>query len=141
MKRLLVAAALVVCFSAAAHAESKRGPWLRRLTLAALCASSLWDLQTTCIAVGYGAQEANSLFVNRNGDPRWGRMLGVKVGLCTGMAVGQEVLDRSHRSATAEYAWSGVNTAFAIRYSSAAVHNVRVADQMKRRPEYLLRRY
>jgi hypothetical protein len=140
MKHLSWTVVLAVCLIGAAQAESKQGPWFRRLTLAASCASSFWDLRTTRTAIGFGAQEANPLFVNRSGDPRWGRMVGVKIGLCAGMAAGQELLDRNRRSAAADYAWSGVNAALAIRHTGAALHNLRVADQMRRQPEYLLRR-
>lgn len=139
MKRLLLTVSLLVCLNGAAQAETKRGTWLRRLTLAASCASSFWDLQTTRSAIGYGAQEANPLFSNGRGDARWGRMVGVKVGMCAGMAVGQELLDRNRRSATADYAWSGVNVALAIRNAGASLHNRRVAGEMKRPAGYLLR--
>jgi hypothetical protein len=139
MRRLLWALAVLLCIDGLAQAETKRGPWLRRVTLAASCASSLWDLQTTRTAIGYGAQEANPLFVNRGGEPRWSRMVGVKVGLCAGMAVGQELLDRNRRSTAADYAWSSVNVALAIRHSAASRQNLRVAREMKGRPEYLLK--
>ena len=125
---------VALCLSAGAQAESKRGRWLRRLTLGASCATSFWDVQTTRTAVGYGAQEGNALFANGRGEPRWGRMIGVKVGLCAGMFVGQEVMDRNRRSAGTDYAWSGVNAALTIRNSVASLHNLRVASQVRRQP-------
>lgn len=134
MKRVLRAVVVVVCLSAGAQAESKGGRWLRRLTLGASCVTSFWDVQTTRTAVRYGAQEGNAFFANGRGEPRWGRMIGVKVGLCAGMFVGQEMMDRKRTSAGTDYAWSSVNTALAIRNSVASLHNMRVANQVRRQP-------
>ena len=84
---------LVVCLAHPALCEGRH--WVRRLTLAASCAASFWDVQTTRAAVARGGREANGFFADANGNPRWGRMIGVKAGLCGAMALVEELGFRS----------------------------------------------
>lgn len=122
--------ALVVCLAHPAFCEGRH--WVRRLTLAASCAASFWDVQTTRAAVARGAREANGFFADANGRPRWGRMVGVKAGLCGAMAVVEELGFRGRR---ADLSFSAVNTGLAGYYTAVALHNRAVA----RAPDYLLR--
>ena len=126
--------ALVVCLAHPALAEG--GHWLRRATLAASCAASLWDIQTTRTAVARGAREANRLFADSAGNPRWGRIIGLKAGLCLGVAAAQEtVLKKSGAP------WTALNTGLAGYFSVVALRNRAVANGLDRRaraPSYLL---
>ena len=80
MVRVVCAFALLLWVCAPAQAEDNGGgrKWLRRATMAAACAASFWDIQTTRTAVRHGAYEANRLFADAGGNPRWGRMIGFK---------------------------------------------------------------
>lgn len=134
MKCTLSAAALAVCLAHPAVCEGR--PWVRRLTLAASCAASFWDVQTTRAAVARGAREANGLFAGPGGRPRWGRMIGFKAGLCVGTAVAQETLFRN-----GGVPWTALNTGVAGYFSAVALHNRGVAAALERRtraPAYLL---
>src|SRR5437870_5433364 len=74
-----------------AHAQQHPRVWLRRVTLAASCAASAWDVQTTAAAIGRGGHESNNMFSDPMGRVKWGRMVGLKVALCGGMAASQEL--------------------------------------------------
>jgi hypothetical protein len=134
MRRLLWAAVVWVCLTGLLQAESKRGLWLRRLTLAAACASSFWDLHTTGTALRSGAVESNPLLVDGVGSVRSGRMLGVKLAVCAGSGISQEVLQRNPHSGSQNYAWTGVNAAMAAGFSAAALRNRGIAADLKRQP-------
>ncbi len=126
--------ALVVCLAHPAMAEGRH--WLRRAALAASCAASFWDVQTTRTAVARGAREANGLFADAAGNPRWGRIAGIKAGLCLGMVAAQEVVfKKSH------VPWTPLNTGLAGYFSVIALRNRAVANGLERRtraPAYLL---
>jgi hypothetical protein len=98
------------------------GRWLRRITLAAACAASFWDAQTTRAAVARGARERNGVFADAHGRPQWGRMIGFKAGTCGSLAVAQELFFRDN-----EKAWTGLNIGLGSVYSGAAIHNMGVA--------------
>jgi len=56
---------------------------VRRLTLAAGCAGSLaFDTLSTRRAAAAGAVEANGLLAGSQGNPAWGRVIGLKTGIC-----------------------------------------------------------
>jgi hypothetical protein len=139
MRGVLCAMALLVCLNGTAEAQGRPGVWLRRLTLAAACASGVWDIYTTRNAVRLGAVESNRLLADGQGRPRWGRMIALNVGVCAGSALAQELLDRKRRPGATDYVWTGVNSALAVRHAAAAVHNRRVTAEMRRRWDYLLR--
>ncbi len=139
MGRLITAVVVFVCLNGIAQAESRRGVWLRRLTLAASCGTSFLDLQTTRTALSYGARESNRLFTDGRGNAQWGRMIGFKVGQCAAMGVAQELLGRNRSSAATNYAWSAANSALAGRFLSALIHNRRVTADLKQAPAYLLK--
>ncbi len=125
---------LVVCLAHPAMAEGRH--WLRRVTLAASCTSSLWDIETTRTAVARGAREANGFFADSAGNPRWGRIIGVKAGLCLGMAAAQEIVFRK-----SEVPWTPLNTGLAGYFTVIALRNRGVANGLDRRaraPAYLL---
>jgi hypothetical protein len=126
--------ALVVCLAHPAFGEGRQ--WLRRITLAASCAASIWDLQTTRTAVARGARESNRLVADAAGNPRWGRMIGLKAGLCVGTAVAQETVWK-----TSGVPWTPLNAGLAGYFSGIALRNRGVANSLKRRaraPAYLL---
>lgn len=131
---MLWVVALVVCLGRPAFAEGRH--WLRRVTLVASCAASLWDIQTTRTAVARGAREANGLFADSAGNPRWGRMIGLKAGLCMGTAVAQETIWKNRG-----VPWTPLNAGLAGYFSVIALRNRSVANGLDRRaraPAYLL---
>jgi hypothetical protein len=109
-------------------AEQRPRVWLRRITLAASCAASAWDIQTTAAAIGRGGRESNNMFTDPLGRVRWGRMVGLKVALCGGMAAGQEIKafkgsQSSGSRSIKDDVWIGVNTGLAARFVFASVRN------------------
>ncbi|MCC7496893.1 MAG: hypothetical protein IT160_04895 [Bryobacterales bacterium] len=140
MGRLIPAAVVLVCLGGVARGESKKGIWLRRVSLAASCATSFWDFQTTRTAIGYGGRESNRMFADGQGNPRWGRMIGIKIGQCALMGVSQELLDRYRGSGAANYAWTAANSAITGRFVAAVMHNRRVTQELKQTPAYLKNR-
>jgi hypothetical protein len=141
MKRLLWAVGVVVCLCGGARAETKPATWLRRATVAAACAASFWDMQTTRTGVRYGGREGNAFLADAQGRPRWGRMAGVKAGLCGGMMLAQELGARRTGKSKASYAWAGTNAALAARFLSVSLQNRRataVLKQERRGPGYLV---
>ncbi len=129
MRRYTCVLFLFVCLPAFGQ-----GKWLRRATLAAACAASFWDYSTTRTAVANGAVESNRFLAGANGQPRWRLMLGLKTGLCAGMAVLQEKPMFGRRM---DLTWTGLNTGLAAYYSTAALHNRKLAAPayLKRAPE------
>lgn len=123
--RYVWVAALLVCLSESAPAQKRGHPWIRRITLAASCAASFWDLQTTRAAVSQGAFEGNRFLANADGSPRWGRIIGLKAGLCGGMVLTEVLVGRKHETASI-----AVNSALAGLYSAAAIHNYQVMHQL-----------
>lgn len=139
MSRLLRAATLVVCLTGALWAGG--GHWARRLTLAASCGTSFWDAYTTRSAIARGALEGNSIFADAKGDPRWGRILGIKLGVCAGTALAQELLFRKKKSPALNGFWIGMNSALTARFTWVALGNRHLAGELKRTaatPSYLL---
>jgi hypothetical protein len=125
--RVLVSAlAILLALSPAAPAQqnhSFRHPWLRRITLAAACGASFWDLQTTRQSVSHGAREANPLLADSQGRPRFGRIVGFKTGTCLASFVVEERLARHSPS---DRFWIGLNCATAGAFVGLSIHNLRV---------------
>lgn len=142
MKRLLWAIGVLVCVCGAGQAETRPGMWLRRLTMAGACAASFWDLQTTRTAVGYGGVESNRWLADAQGKPRWGRMVGMKIGVCAGTALAQELGARYMKKSSTSYAWAGMNAALTARFVSVALSNRRMTGVLRQEqsvPGYLLK--
>jgi hypothetical protein len=119
-------ALFLVLQSTALAAEHKgHHPWLRRLTLAAACAASFWDVQTTRDGIAAGGQEDNPLFSGPQGRPRWGRIVGFKAGTCAASWIAEEHF--ANRGSSDRF-WIGVNTVSAGSLAGVALHNLRVAD-------------
>jgi len=113
------------------HAQRPR-IWLRRVTLAASCAASAWDVQTTASAIGRGARESNNMFTDPLGRARWGRMIGFKAAVCGGMAAAQEWKPLASprlggSRPVKDDVWIGVNTGFTTRFVFASIRNRSVA--------------
>lgn len=71
--------------------HSPERTWIRRATLVAGCAASLlFDTLTTQRVAAAGGIEGNRLLSNAQGRPQWGRIVGVKAGLCGVSAILQE---------------------------------------------------
>ena len=121
--RLILTAAALLCLGlpSVAHAGQRPRVWLRRITLAASCAASAWDIQTTAGAIGRGGRESNNLFADSLGRVRWGRMIGFKAALCGGMAAAQEFKPLS--KPIKDDLWIGVNTGFTTRFVFASIRN------------------
>ena len=129
MRASAAALAVLLLFgSPATSQETRRGrhPWLRRATLAAACAASFWDLQTTHAGAALGARESNPLFADPQGRPRWGRIVGFKAGACAASFVAEE---RFSRGGPSDRFWVGINAATAATFSAIAVRNLRIAGQ------------
>ena len=132
---------LVAAFSGSAisaanllDSERPRTPkrvWMRRLTTAAGCAASLaFDTLTTRRAVNAGAVETNGLFANSQGQPQWGRMVGIKAAFFGASIVLQEThIFRTWQSPSADWRWTGINVGTAAVYSWAGWHNLQVASK------------
>jgi hypothetical protein len=122
-----MAVSLVFLLSSTAWAgEGSRGKWLRRVTLAAACTASFWDVHSTAVAVRSGARELNPLLADARGRPRWGRIIGFKAGACAASAVVQE---RFTHNAAGKRFWTGINASSAGIFSAAAIHNLKVAGR------------
>jgi hypothetical protein len=128
VRRIACALAAILTFASVSFAQeyqrSRQHPWLRRVTLAAACATSFWDLHTTSVGVSNGAREANPLFADPLGRPRWGRMIGFKAGTCAASALAEEHFTRQRPS---DRFWIGVNTFTAGSFTAVAIRNVKVA--------------
>jgi hypothetical protein len=124
MRVYLVVAACVLSLSVHASAADRANGghhWLRRITWAAGCAASFWDAQTTVAAVQRGAVEGNALLVNRDGSPRWGRMISIKAGTCAGTYLLQTV---TTRRGMPEWYWTAFNAGTTGVFAGAAIHNL-----------------
>jgi hypothetical protein len=139
MKLALWIVMVVVCSNAYAQPG---GPskLLRRVSLASACAASFWDYATTAEGSALGAVERNSLLARRDGRPRLGLMLGLKIGMCGFSALSQESRAmRAFRGGAMEKVMTGVNFAMAANFARAAIRNRGVISQQRRAsiPAYL----
>jgi len=128
--RLFALTFVLVCLGvpSVSHAQQKPRVWLRRVTLAAACAASAWDVQTTVSAIGRGGRESNNMFTDPLGRARWGRIIGFKAALCGGMAAAQEIKPLGSprvwgSSPVKDSVWTGINTGLAARFVFASVRN------------------
>jgi hypothetical protein len=113
------------------HASTR--VWIRRATLIAGCATSLvFDTLTTRRGSASGAVEANGIFANSQGQPAWGRMIGIKAGVCAFSAVAQETHTfGAWKTPTADYTWTAINGGMTADYTWTSFHNLAVTDRLK----------
>ena len=132
MRGVVWALAAFLTLGSVSFAEGqRRHPWIRRVTLAAACAASFWDVQTTSVGIRNGAREANPLFADAQGRPRWGRIVGFKAGVCAASFVAEEHFARQGPS---DRFWIGVNTISAGSFGAIAVRNLKVAADPAKAP-------
>lgn len=128
--------------SASAEMHGQKIKWLRRATMIGACAASIWDFQTTRAGASYGARELNSAMADANGHPRFGLMLGAKLGMCLGSVVTQELMPHKESRAL-DPLWIGVNSALAARFATISIRNRNLTERLKREaaspPSYLAR--
>jgi hypothetical protein len=144
VKRTLCALLLAVCLNTGAQElGDHRGPLVRRLSLAASCATSLWDFQTTAAGAARGMREGNGLLSGANGKPRLGLMFGVKAALCgASFVVEEKNLLGEVNPRVADSVWTAMNTMLATHFARTAVNNIRALHQYQRQqaagiPAYL----
>jgi hypothetical protein len=123
---------VVVCslavFEAAAEEQPRaRHHWIRKITWAAGCAASYWDARTTATAIRRGALEANPLLADAQGAPRWGRIAGIKAGICGGTLLVESVVARRNPP---EGYWIAINSGIAAAFAGAAIHNIEVSNRI-----------
>ncbi|MGH7194281.1 MAG: hypothetical protein ACREJM_12240 [Candidatus Saccharimonadales bacterium] len=111
---------------------SSKRIWIRRVTLAASCAASLvFDTISTQRAVAAGGVESNGLLANSEGRPDWGRMIGMKAGLCGASLFMQESRTFGQwRGSKSDWTWTGINLGTASVYTWAGLHNLKIASQL-----------
>lgn len=111
---------------------ASRAKWIRRATLVAGCAASLvFDTLSTRRAVANGAVESNGLLTGSNGRVSWGRVMGLKAGLCGGSAAVEEThVFGLWKTPTADWTWTGVNAGTASVYTWAGFHNLNLSKDL-----------
>lgn len=105
---------------------------IRRVTLVAACAGSLaFDTLSTRRAASAGAVESNRLLAGAQGNPSWGRVVGMKAAFCGAAAV----MEETHtfgiwNTPKSDWTWSAVNAATASVYTWAGFHNLKLANDL-----------
>jgi len=114
------------------HPHPSKRLWIRRATLIGGCAASLvFDTLSTRRATNAGAVESNGLFANPQGSPQWGRMIGIKVGLCAAAAIMEEThVFHAWKNPNADWTWTGVNAATTAVYTWTGFHNLKLANDL-----------
>jgi hypothetical protein len=117
---------------AAEHLRTPKRVWVRRATLVAGCAASLvFDTLSTRRATSAGASEGNGLLADSQGRPLWGRVIGVKAGLCGVSAVIEETQTfHGWKGTGADWTWTGVNLGTAAGYTWAGFHNLKLVNDL-----------
>jgi hypothetical protein len=112
--------------------NSSKSKLVRRLTLVAACAGSLaFDALTTKRAVAAGAMESNGLLAGAQGNPAWGRVIGIKAGFCAGAAIAEETHTFGQwKTPQADWSWSALNAGVAGVYTWAGFHNLKTANDL-----------
>jgi hypothetical protein len=104
--------------------------WIRRITMGAACAASLgFDTFTTRRAVSAGAVETNGLLANAQGRPAWGRIIGIKAGLCAASAYVQEQSKSTPRN---DWTFTAVNLGVTAGYTWVGFHNLHLAQDLSK---------
>jgi hypothetical protein len=123
----VVVCSLAVLQAAAEERPKTRHHWIRKITWAAGCAASYWDARTTATAIRRGAVEANPLLSDARGAPRWGRIAGIKAGICGGTLLAESVVAR--RDPPDRY-WIAINSGIAAAFAGAAIHNMELSSKI-----------
>src|SRR5579872_1734580 len=133
MRLLGIGLIFAMMLPAADLVERPRTPkrvWVRRITLAAGCAASLgFDTFTTRRAVAAGALESNGLLSDSQGRPRWGRVIGIKAGVCAGSVFVQE-RHSTWQSPPSDWTFTGVNLGVTAGYTWAGFHNLSISNSL-----------
>ena len=116
MKYIFLIAVLVIPVHAAPQ-------WLKRVAVAGACAASMLDYSSTVSAVNRGAYESNPLLAGPHG-PRYGGMLGLKLGACATQVVVSELV--RHHSGM-DRALIGASAAQIGLFGWSAHHNSGIA--------------
>jgi hypothetical protein len=116
------------------HSRTPKRVWIRRATLVAGCAASLvFDTLSTRRAVSTGAVEANGLLADPQGNPNWGRVIGLKAGLCGISAVMEETQSfHTWKTPNADWTWTGINVGTTAVYTWAGFHNLSLANDLSK---------
>ena len=115
------------------HPPTPKRVWIRRVSMAAACAASLgFDAYTTHRAVSAGAVETNALLADSQGHPQWGRMIGIKAGMCAASAFAQE-WHSSGRSPRSDWTFTAVNSGVTAGYTAVGLHNLKLANNLNQR--------
>jgi len=123
MKALL----LILLLMPAGHAAQR---WLRYVGAASVCGLAAADIGTTAIGTSQGGHETNPLLAH-GGKPRWGRMIGLNVGVCAAsIAVS--------RPQSPPFLQWGLTIPLAATKAYAVTHNVRELRRMADRPGPIL---
>ena len=137
MKLFCFGLLLATCSQAAdlvEHPATSKRVWIRRITLASACAASLgFDAVTTHRAVSAGAVESNGLLADSQGRPQWGRVIGIKAGMCAASAFLQE-RHSAWQSPRSDWTFTGVNLGVTAGYTWIGLRNLRVADDLLKKP-------
>ena len=106
--------------------------WIRRATLAAGCVASIaFDSWSTRRVASAGGVEQNGILADGQGSPRWGRIVGMKVGFCGASLVMQEThLFGGWKTPTSDWTWTGANAATTGIYTWVGFHNLGVAHSL-----------
>jgi hypothetical protein len=114
------------------HPRTLKKTWVRRATLVASCAASLaFDSLTTRRAVAAGGVESNPVLADAQGHPQWGRIIGLKAGLCGFTAAIEEThVFGTWKSPNADWTWTGINAGTAAAYTFAGFHNLKIATDL-----------
>ena len=112
------------------HPHTPKRVWIRRITLAAGCAASLgFDTISTHRAISAGAIETNGLLSDSQGRPQWGRIIGIKAGMCAGSAFMQE-RHSSWQSPRSDWTFTAVNLGVMAAYTWTGFHNLSVSNAL-----------
>jgi len=112
--------------------SDSKGRFFRRLTLAAACAASAgFDTFTTRRAISAGAVESNGLLAGAQGNPSWGRVIGLKTVVCAVSATVQETHTLgAWDTPKSDWIWTAANAATASVYTWAGFHNLKLANNL-----------
>ncbi len=100
----------LILFSLCSAQAADKWTWIRRATVSAACVASAFDAATT-----RHLSETNPI-LSRQGNPAWGRIISLKIGVCAGSIYMQEKVK-------ADKTFTGVNIGTAAVFTAAGIHN------------------
>lgn len=87
MRLILMSVPLLLFLANLTSSSANAAPkWLRHVSAAAVCGAVALDVTTTRYGTAHGALELNPGFSSL-GQPQWGRIIGVNLGICTSSIV------------------------------------------------------